>query len=93
MPADVPPEIALRIDALAPSFPLYVQSDTDRERWVLCARVAAGISIDQGGDSPESELRQFAWHTARTLFDDPDSFPLGDPSDFVLEPDSSDVPG
>lgn len=90
MPDGVPPELAARIDALAPSFPQYVQSEQDKERWVLAARIAAGIAIDQGGDdAPDSELRQFAWGAARTLYNDPDSFPTGDPSDFQVEPDAA----
>jgi len=80
MPADVPPELAARIDLLAPERPPYVQTEADRERWAVCARTGAAIAIDQGGDAlNDRELAQTAWHLARSMYRQRDELPTGEP--------------
>lgn len=78
MPADVPPELAQRIDHLAPERPPYV-TEPDYERWALCARTGAAIAIDQGGDTlNDRELAQTAWHLARSMYRQRDELPTGE---------------
>lgn len=77
MPAGVPPELAQRIDHLAPERPPYV-TEPDYERWALCARTGAAIAIDQGGDTlNDKELAQTAWHFARSMYRQRDELPTG----------------
>jgi hypothetical protein len=72
-PEWVPPELAARIEALAPRPPTWLDDDRHRRcRWELCARTGAALALQQQQAEPgltEAELRQFAWHSSRTLYE------------------------
>jgi hypothetical protein len=69
----IPPDLAARIDGLAPRPPTWLRGDEhQRSRWELCARVAAALAVHQQQADPglsEAALKQFAWHCARSLFE------------------------
>jgi hypothetical protein len=80
MPADVPDELRLRIEAIAPPRPMGLDRQ-DAEavaRWEMCARIAAMVALDQGEGDTDGELRKFAWGCARTLYES--ALPMGEPT-------------
>lgn len=75
MPEGVPPELARRVDEIAPPPPQDSQGwdDETRGRWEICARTAALMALHQQDgredELSDTDLRQWAWHAARSLFD------------------------
>ncbi len=75
---DLDPDMAAKVDELAPDPPPYVTPD-HMPRWAMAARVSVMIALDQFPDDDDRALRQFAWSTARSIYGDPERFPLDEP--------------
>lgn len=72
MPKGIDPELAQRIDAIAPRPPMTVRSQEQIERWEVCARTAAAMALHQADADPELDVkaqREWAWHAARTFYE------------------------
>ena len=73
---DLGPELEARIDELAPDTPPFCQTDEQKERWAWSARCAAMIGMHEGEGESDSEIAQYAWHVARTFYNDPETYPM-----------------
>jgi hypothetical protein len=71
-------DLRTKVEEIAspPPQTLNAGDEAATRRWIAAAFTAALIAIDQLRDESEREQRIFAWNTARSLYDDPEMFPM-----------------